>query len=91
MIQIKVIENNIRENNFNKETIKINMEEEKINKELYVINKIKEADNDIIYEIEINKIMIEGELKIIIPEGTIQDHANNKNEQKIIKIISENS
>lgn len=84
-IQIKVIENNIKENQFNKDKININIVGEEINKELYEINKIKEEDNYIIYEIQIDKIMLEGELKIIIPEGIIQDCANNKNEEKIIQ------
>ena len=84
-IQIKVTENNIKENYFNKENIKINTDGEEIRKELYSINKIKEADNYIIYEIQIDKIILNGELKIIIPEGIIQDYANNKNEEKIIK------
>ena len=84
-IQIKVTENNIKENNFNKENIKINIEGEELIKELYQINRKQEVDNYIIYEIQIDKIMLEGELKIIIPEGIIQDYANNKNEEKIIK------
>lgn len=84
-IQIKVIENNIKQNHFNKENINIKIEEEQLNKELYEINKIQEADNYIIYEIQIHKITIEGQLEIIIPEGLIEDYGDNKNEEKIIK------
>lgn len=84
-MQIKVIESNIKQNNFNKENIKINAEGKELNKELYEINKIQEADNYIIYEIQIHKIVIEGQLEIIIPVGIIQDYADNKNEEKIIK------
>ena len=84
-IQIKVTESNIKENYFYKENIKIEIEGEEIRKELYQTNKIQESDNYIIYEIQIDRIIKEGELKIIIPEGIIQDYANNKNEKKIIK------
>lgn len=84
-IQIKVIENNIKENHFNKEKIKIKIVGEEIDKELYEISKNQVTNNCIIYEIQIDKIMINGELEIIIPEGIIQDYANNKNEKKIIK------
>ena len=84
-IQIKVTENNIKENYFNKENIKINTDGEEIRKELYQINKMQEIDNYIIYEIQIDKIIKQGEMKITIPEGIIQDYANNKNEEKIIK------
>lgn len=84
-IQIKVIENNIKENHFNKDEINICIEGEMVNKELYKINKIKEADNYIIYEIKVENIMLEGQLKIIIPEGIMQDYANNKSEEKIIE------
>ena len=84
-MQIKVIEGNIKQNHFNKENIKINVEGAELNKEFYEMNKIQEADNYIIYEIQIHKIMIEGQLEIIIPVGIIQDYADNKNEEKIIK------
>ena len=84
-IKIKVTENNIKENHFNKEKIKINIEGEKIKQELYIINKIQEVNNYIVYEIQIDNIIIQRKLEIIIPEGTIQDYANNKNEEKIIK------
>lgn len=84
-IQIKITENNIKTNYFNTESIEINIEGEKIRKELYQINKIKELDNYILYEIQIDKIIKQGELEIIIPEGIIQDYTNNKNEKKIIK------
>ena len=84
-IKIKVTENNIKENHFNKEKIKINIEGEKIKQELYIINKIQEVNNYIVYEIQIDNIIIQRKLEITIPEGTIQDYANNKNEEKIIK------
>lgn len=84
-IPIIVIENNIKVNNFNKENIKVSIEGEKINKELYEINKIKKADNYIIYEIQIDKLTLDGGLEIIIPEGVIQDYSNNKNAEKILK------
>ena len=84
-IKIRVTENNIKKNHFNKEKIKINIEGEKIKQELYIINKIQEVNNYIVYEIQIDNIIIQRKLEIIIPEGTIQDYANNKNEEKIIK------
>lgn len=84
-VQVKVVENNIKENNFNKDKIKIYIDEEIIDKELYEINKLQEIDNYIIYEIRINKIMLEEKLKIIIPEGIIQDYSDNKSEEKIIQ------
>lgn len=84
-VQVKVIENNIKENYFNKDKIKIYIDGEIINKESYEINKLQEIDNYIIYEIQINEIMLEEKLKIIIPEGTIRDYSNNKSEEKIIQ------
>lgn len=84
-IQVKVTENNIKDNQFNKKIIDIKIGEKEVDKELYEINKVQEEENYIIYEIKIDKILIEGELKVIIPEGTIQDFANNKNEEKIIQ------
>ena len=84
-VQIKIIENNIKENHFNKDKITINIEGTEVEKALYEINKIKETNNCIIYEIQTDKIIEKGKFEIIIPEGIIQDYANNKNEEKIIK------
>ena len=83
-VELKVMESNIKENKFNKNQIVLMLENEKIEKELYEINQISQTTNMILYEIKLDKIETKKELKIMIPEGTIQDIADHKNQEKII-------
>lgn len=83
-IKVKIIENNIKENNFNKNQISIKMGEIEFNKELYEVNQIAQTNNIIMYEIKLKGINAKGALQILIPEGTVKDFSNNKNQEKII-------
>ena len=83
-IKVKIIENNIKENNFNKNQISIMEGGIKLNSELYEINQISQISNTIIYEIKLYGISTKEELQILIPEGTVKDFSNNKNQEKII-------
>ncbi len=82
--ELKVMESNIKENKFNKNQIIVMVENEKIEKELYEINKISQTDHMILYEVKLEKIETNKEVKIRILEGTIQDRAGHKNSEKII-------
>lgn len=83
-VKVKIMENNIKENNFNKNQISIKMEEIEFNKELYEVNQIAQTNNIIMYEIKLHEINTKGALQILIPEGTIKDFSNNENQEKII-------
>lgn len=83
-VKVKIIENNIKENNFNKNQISIKMGEIEFNKELYEVNQIAQTNNIIMYEIRLDGINTKGILQILIPEGTIKDFSNNENQEKII-------
>ena len=82
-IKIQVIENNIKENNFNKNKIEIYVEDKQVFPEDYQISQLAEKDK-IIYEISLSKILENGKLKIKIPKGTISDIYDNVNQEKII-------
>lgn len=77
IINLKVIENNIKENNIN--SIKFSVD----NIEIRDINfKIAEGKLGIIeYEVRIERLNKNQKIKISIPEGIIIDNANNKNRE----------
>ena len=81
IINLKVIENNIKENNIN--SIKFLVD----NIEIRDINfKIAESKSGIIeYEIRIERLNKNQKVKISIPEGIIIDNANNKNKETILE------
>lgn len=83
-VKVKIIENNIKENDFNKSQIIIKIGEMEFNKELYEVNQIAQTNNSIIYEIKINEINKKGILQILIPQGIVKDFSNNENQEKII-------
>lgn len=83
-VKVKIIENNIKENNFNKNQISIKMGEIEFNKELYEVNQIAQINNIIMYEIKLDEINTKGTLQILIPEGIVKDFSNNENQEKII-------
>ncbi|MGN1297009.1 MAG: hypothetical protein ACI4VH_01015 [Clostridia bacterium] len=83
-VKVKIIENNIKENDFNKSQIIIRIGEMEFNKELYEVNQIAQTNNSIIYEIKINEINKKGILQILIPQGIVKDFSNNENQEKII-------
>ena len=54
-IQIKVVENNIKINKFNKENIVARIGEKKIENEEYELNKVYEGEEFILYEIKLKR------------------------------------
>lgn len=83
-VKVKIIENNIKENKFNKNQISITIGNIELNRELYEINQISQTKGIIMYEIKLDGIDIKGMLQILIPEGTVKDFSDNKNQEKII-------
>ena len=81
IINLKVIENNIKDNKIN--NIKFLVDNIEIN-DLYF--KIAESKLGIIeYEVKIKKLNKNQKIKIVIPEGIIIDNANNKNKETILE------
>lgn len=62
-IQIKVVENNIKINKFNKENIVAIIGEKKIGKEEYELNKVYEGEEFILYEIKLKRNTIKRKSK----------------------------
>jgi hypothetical protein len=83
-VKVKIIENNIKENNFNKNQISIKMGEIEFDKKLYEVHPIAQTNNIIMYEIKLEGIDTKGTLQIFIPKGTVKDFSNNENQEKII-------
>lgn len=83
-MQIKVTENNIKENYFNKQNVKVIVGEKEVFPEIFEIKVRANTEKFIIYEIKLNKILGDGELKLKVEEGTIIDISDNKNEEIII-------
>lgn len=61
--QIKVVENNIKINKFNKENIVARIGEKKIENEEYELNKVYEGEKFILYEIKIKRNTIKRKSK----------------------------
>lgn len=82
IIQLKVQDKNELINQLKEFIILVGDKEADCNKEVY----IKEQDmNYIIYEIKINKLTENGELKIKVPKESFKDIQDNKTEEQIIK------
>lgn len=81
IINLKVIENNIKENNI--KNIKFLVDNIEMNDLDF---KVVECKSGIIeYEIKIKRLNKNQKVKIVIPEGIIIDNANNKNKEIIIE------
>ncbi len=61
--QIKVVENNIKINKFNKENIVARIGEKKIENEEYELNKVYEGEKFILYEIKLKRNTIKRKRK----------------------------
>lgn len=83
-VKVKIIENNIKENKFNKNQISIMIGNIELNRERYEINQISQTKGIIMYEIKLYGINKQEALQILIPEGTVKDFSDNKNQEKII-------
>ena len=62
-VQIKVVENNIKINKFNKENIVARIGEKKIENEEYELNKVYEGEKFILYEIKLKRNTIKRKSK----------------------------
>ena len=81
IINLKVIENNIKDNKIN--NIKFLVDNIEMNDLDF---KIAESKLGIIeYEVKIKRLNKNQKVKIVIPEGIIIDNANNKNKEIIIE------
>ena len=81
IINLKVIENNIKENKIN--NIKFLVDNIEMNDLDF---KVVECKSGIIeYEVKIKRLNKNQKIKIVIPEGIIIDNANNKNKETILE------
>lgn len=86
IVQIKIIEKNIKTNKFNTGNVKFLIEEQEINKEQIEIKQLDRKNDYIIYDVILKNINDNVNLKMRIPEYTIIDNSNNSNDEKIIHI-----
>ena len=84
IIKIRVIEKNIRDNNFNTDNIKILVEGNEIRTGNFSIEKFSQNTERILYSLKISGVLEEGKLQVKIKEGTIIDISGNKNSEVII-------
>lgn len=91
-VNIKIVEKNIKNVYFDKEHVKVKVENNYINLEKIVLSKIQDTEDGQIYQIKLNNIDGNGNLKIEILQGTVIDEAELTNELKEIdtKIIIDN-
>lgn len=82
-IKLKIEDKNELINKLEQFKIIVGTEESKCNREISIIEQDK---NYIIYEIKINNITENGELKIIIPNKSFKDIYNNETEEMILDI-----
>ena len=80
-VKVKVIEKNIKENLFNKNTIIANIENTRVNPEQLEIKEIEKTSDSIVYDIILKQLNGNGDLVIKIPEGTIVDKSYNVNQE----------
>lgn len=81
IINLKVIENNIKDNKIN--NIKFLVDNIEMNDLDF---KVVECKSGIIeYEVKIKRLNKNQKIKIVIPEGIIIDNANNKNKETILE------
>ena len=82
--RVKVIEKNIKENSFNKNTIIVNIENTRVSPEKIEIKEVERTSETIVYDIILKQLNGNGDLVIKIPEGTIIDKSFNVSQEKII-------
>ncbi len=80
---VKITENNIVKNYFNKENVEILVDSKRIFPSMYNIKEISKNNREIVYKIEISNIQGNGILKIKIPKGTIVDKGEQTNKEII--------
>lgn len=80
--RVKIEEKNIKEDNFNKEHIKILIDEKEIVPDILKINLIEKTNTYVIYDILISGIKENGKFSIKICEGCIVDTSGNKSTER---------
>lgn len=75
-VQIKLIEPNIKINNFNQNTIKIKVGNQYINPTFQEFKLLSENSSEKIYEISFTNLSGNGSLELYIPDGIVQDACN---------------
>lgn len=91
-ITVKISDKNIKEIFCDKEHVKVKINDKYINLENMVFTKIKDLEEEKIYEIQLQSIIDNGNLKIEFSDGTVVDKAEFKNEKLEVdtKIIIDN-
>lgn len=91
-INVNIIEKNIESVKFDQEHIKVKVENNYINPEKITLTKIDDIEYGQMYEIKLNNVEGNGNLKVEILEGTVIDTAKLTNDFKEIdtKIIIDN-
>lgn len=77
--KIKVIEKNIKQNNFNKDYIEILVKEVAQNIGVFEIQELERKEDYIIYNLKLSKIEGNGDLSIRVKKGAIIDKQGNQN------------
>lgn len=81
VISIKIVENNIRENNINNMKISIdNLKTEDID-----IKNVKNESDKMEYEVKIKRLYKNQKIKVFIPQGVIIDNHGNESKDLIIE------
>lgn len=83
-IRVKVLENNFKENYFDKDHLQILVGNQIQTPENFRIRQVIQTSKMIMYELELSGIKGNGELKIKIPQGTIIDIAEQTNKETTI-------
>lgn len=84
-ITIKVVETNFKEDNFNKENVKILIDDNEITPKKYEIEPKENIGKEKNYILKLSGIEGNGSLKVKILEKTIVDIADNTNEETILE------
>lgn len=92
-IDVKIVEKNIKNINFNQEYVKVKVENNYVSCEKITFEKVKDTVDGPIYQIKLNSIDGNGKLKIEILEGTVIDKGELTNDKKQFdtKIIIDNT
>lgn len=91
-VNVKIVEKNIKDVYFDKEHVKVKVESDYISSEKITLTKIEDVEDGQIYQIKLNDIDGNGNLKIEILEGTVIDEGELINDLKEIdtKIMIDN-
>ena len=77
--KIKLIESNIKTNNFNQNNLKVKVANNYISPTFTKFTLISNSSNELIYEFSITNITNNGKLELFIPPNIVEDFCNNTN------------